>query len=62
MSLLRDRNQTFAPAPVQRTGAQVCSDSTPLDQFIDLKLKIHERLIRELDPDRLTKLDAQALR
>ncbi|MBI2864294.1 MAG: CpaF family protein [Chloroflexi bacterium] len=62
MSLLRDRNQTVSPVAVSRSEAQVCSDASPSDPFVDLKLKIHERLIREIDPARMTKLDPNTLR
>ncbi len=66
MSLLLERSgQTAAeterpqgPAP----SLSVEESRAPADPFIDLKARIHERLIRELDLERLAAQDAAAVR
>jgi pilus assembly protein CpaF len=68
MSLLLERSgQLAAEAERLSLFAQAASLSVderraPADPFVDLKARIHERLIRELDVERLAGQDAAAIR
>ena len=68
MSLLLERSgQVAAEAERLSLFAQAASLSVderraPADPFVDLKARIHERLIRELDVERLAGQDAAAIR
>ncbi|HVA26135.1 MAG TPA: CpaF family protein [Chloroflexota bacterium] len=68
MSLLLERSgQIAAEAERLSLFAQAASLSVderraPADPFVDLKARIHERLIRELDVERLAGQDAAAIR
>src|SRR5579864_8477714 len=68
MSLLLERSGQLA-AEAERLSAfspaaslSVEERRAPADPFIDLKSRIHERLIRELDVERLAGQDAAAIR
>ncbi|MBI2863987.1 MAG: CpaF family protein [Chloroflexi bacterium] len=60
MSLLLERSQTNRTVP--KTEAQQSDSNGPADQFLDLKFRIHERLIKEIDPARLNGKNPKALR
>ncbi len=64
MSLLLERSGRNGRQPERAPGpaAAVTDGRRPTDPFMDLKMRVHERLIRELDVDRLTGQDEALVR
>jgi pilus assembly protein CpaF len=64
MSLLQQRAQTMASGAPARYRAlrAVEADRAPADLFADLKERLYQRLLREIDPDKLVGRDKSDLR
>ncbi|MBI4498702.1 MAG: CpaF family protein [Chloroflexi bacterium] len=71
MSLLRDRRNRNtaggAPSPLPEEPPPLSAGPAedlraPADPFMDLKFKVHERLIKELDPTRMASREPRAMR
>jgi pilus assembly protein CpaF len=64
MSMLLERMQSSGsgPAPIQRAGVLAEAEMAPADPFADLKERVYQRLLRELDPEKLAARDKYAVR
>src|SRR5919198_6455374 len=64
MSMLLERMQSSGSGPVvaQRAGILAEADCAPADPFADVKERVYQRLLRELDPEKLAARDKYAVR
>lgn len=64
MSMLLQRAQPAqsAAAGVGRAGVLADAESAPADPFADVKERVYQRMLREIDPNRLTNRDKHEVR
>ena len=64
MSMLLERSQPASVGPANRghAGVPLDADSAPADQFADVKERVYQRMLRDLDPNKLILRDKHEVR